>query len=140
MEAQGFVRDGNGVCQVPEDCRLSMRLPTQLIPTCPEDDSEVTTNLRADDSFVEDEGWHRASAAYAAFLNKTQGKQVLFLELGVGANTPVIIKYPFWAMTAENPKAVYACLNYNEAFCPLQIENQSVCIDGDAGELLSFLL
>ena len=93
-------------------------------------------NLRSDDTFVEDEGWHAASANYAGFLKENAGKHVLFLEIGVGANTPVIIKYPFWAMTLENEKAVYACLNFNEAFCPKQIEKQSICIDGDAGELI----
>ena len=65
---------------------------------------------------------------------------VLYLEIGVGANTPVIIKYPFWAMTAENQKSVYACLNYNEAICPKQIEKQSICLDGDCAELLQALL
>ena len=96
-------------------------------------------NLRADDSFVEDEGWHRASAAYAEFLRRHKGLHALYLEMGVGGNTPVIIKYPFWAMTVENPKAVYACLNYNEAFCPKQIERQAICIDGDTWEVLKAL-
>ena len=96
-------------------------------------------NLRADDSFVEDEGWHKASAAYAEFIRRHEKLHTLYLEIGVGANTPVIIKYPFWAMTAENPKAVYACLNYNEAFCPKQIEQQAVCIDGDTWEVLKKL-
>ena len=96
-------------------------------------------NLRADDSFVEDEGWHKASAAYADFIHRHENLRTLYLEIGVGANTPVIIKYPFWVMTAENPKAIYACLNYDEAFSPKQIENQSVCIDGDAGEIIDSL-
>ena len=139
MKAQRFVRDDNGVFQVPEDLLLSMRIPSELIPKCPDDGSDVTMNLRADDSFVEDEGWHMASAAYAEFLKKAEGKHVLFLELGVGANTPVIIKYPFWAMTSENEQTVYACLNYNEAVCPKQIESQSICIDGDSGEVIALL-
>jgi hypothetical protein len=85
---------------------------------------------------VEDLGWHRASAAYSDFLRRHEALHTLYLEIGVGANTPVIIKYPFWAMTATNPKAVYACLNYNEAFCPKQIEKQSICVDGDANEII----
>ena len=139
MEAQGFIRDEKGLFHVPEDRRISMRIPHDLIPRCPENGSAVSMNLRSDDTFVEDVGWHEASARYAAFLKKHEGEHVLFLELGVGSNTPVIIKYPFWAMTAENPKAVYACLNYNEAVCPKQIEKQSICIDGDTGEVLSDL-
>jgi len=139
MEAQGFVRDGNGCFQVPEDGRIAMRLPSDLIPRCPTDGSAVTMNLRSDDSFVEDAGWRRASAAYAGFLRAHPTGRVLYLELGVGANTPVIIKYPFWQMTAENPEAVYACLNYNEAFCPKKLEAQSVCINSDIGALLSKL-
>ena len=81
-------------------------------------------------------GWHRASAAYANYLRQHQGQHVLFLEIGVGSNTPVIIKYPFWQMTNDNPNAVYCCLNYDEAYCPKQIEARSICIDGDTGTLL----
>ena len=139
MEAQGFLRDENGVFQVPADRKLSLRLPHELIPTGPETGRAVAMNLRADDSFVEDAGWHAASANYAAFLKAHEGQHVLFLELGVGGNTPVIIKYPFWAMAAENPRAVYACLNRSEAVCPRVIEDRSLCIDGDLGEVLERL-
>ena len=111
MEAQGFVKDESGVFRVPEDKGITMKIPTELIPKCPDDGSDVTMNLRADDSFVEDEGWHRASAAYSDFLRRHENLHVLYLELGVGANTPVIVKYPFWQMTMANEKAVYACLN-----------------------------
>ena len=137
MEAQGFVRDEGGAFRLPEDGKLAMRLPSELIPRCPADSGAVKMNLRADDSFVEDAGWHRASAAYADFLRRHERGRVLYLELGVGANTPVIIKYPFWQMTAENPEATYACLNYREAFCPKEIERQSICVDGDIGDTLS---
>ena len=136
MEAQGFVRDEKGVFQVPEHGKISMRIPHDLIPTDPKTGRAVTMNLRADDTFVEDAGWRAASASYAAFLKAHEGKHVLFLEIGVGRNTPVIIKYPFWAMTAENPGAVYACLNRSDAICPRQIEARSICIGGDTGEVL----
>ncbi len=139
MKAQGFIKDSDGVFQVPEDGRLSMNIPTELIPKCPDDRAAVTMNLRADDSFVEDDGWHRASAAYYDFLRRHEGLHVLYLELGVGANTPVIVKYPFWQMTTANDKAVYACLNYGEAFCPGEIEDRSICIDGDIGDVLEAL-
>ena len=137
MDAQGFVKDDAGVFQVPEDKGITMRIPTEMIPKCPDDGSDVTMNLRADDSFVEDEGWHRASAAYSDFLRRHEKLHVLYLELGVGANTPVIVKYPFWQMTMANDRAVYACLNYGEAFCPGEIEDRSICIDGDIGEVLA---
>jgi len=140
MAAQGFVRDENGRFQVPEDRRIAMRIPSGLIPVCPDDGGPVSMNLRADDSFVEDEGWHKAADRYAAFLHAHEGERILYLELGVGGNTPMIIKYPFWAMTAENPKAVYACLNHSQAVCPAQIRAQSICLDGDSGEVLLELL
>ena len=138
MEAQGFEKDSDGIYQISQS-GISMRIPTALIPKCPDDGSDVTMNLRADDLFVEDEGWHRASAAYADFIHRHENLHTLYFEIGVGANTPVIIKYPFWAMTRANPKAKYACLNYKEAFCPHQIENQSICIDGDADTILASL-
>ena len=140
MEAQGIARNEEGIFDLPEEGSISMRIPSELIPKCPDDDSDVTMNLRADDSFVEDEGWHRASAAYADFLRRHERLHVLFLEIGIGMNTPVICKYPFWQMTNDNPKAVYACLNFNEAYCPVQIEKQSVCINGDSGDVIRQLL
>ncbi|MBQ6755773.1 MAG: hypothetical protein IJP43_02330 [Oscillospiraceae bacterium] len=138
MEAQGFIRDENGIFRIPENGAVSMALPTELIPTAPNGDP-VTMNLRSDDSFVEDAGWRRASAAYSDFLRRHENLHVLYLEIGVGANTPVIIKYPFWQMTRDNKKAIYACLNYGEAYCPREIEKQSICLDGDTAELLEEL-
>ena len=135
MEAQGFVKDEDGEFKVPEGGGLKMSLPKDLIPRCP-DGTDVTMNLRADNTFVEDEGWHRASAAYSDYLKAHEEGHVLYLELGVGANTPVIIKYPFWKMTLDNEEAVYACVNYGEAFCPGDIEERSICIDGDIGQVL----
>lgn len=139
MEAQGFVRNEEGIFEVPSEGNIKMEIPTELIPKCPVDGSPVTTNLRADDGFVEDEGWHKASAAYSDFLRRHEALHVLYLELGVGSNTPVIIKYPFWQMTSANPKAVYACLNFGESYCPKEIENQSICIDDDIDEILAGL-
>lgn len=135
MEAQGFIQDEAGVFQLPEDWKINMEIPSEMIPKCPDDGSDMTMNLRADDSFVEDEGWHRASAAYSDFIRRHENLHVLYLELGVGANTPVIIKYPFWQMTLANEKAVYACLNYGESFYPEEIADRSICIDGDIGEV-----
>lgn len=114
----------------------NMRIPTELIPRCPHCGKPMTMNLRADDKFVEDEGWHKAAERYHLFLQRHEGLQILFLELGVGYNTPIIIKYPFWQMTAKNPKATYACINKGEAVSPKEIERQSICIDGDIGEVI----
>ena len=113
-----------------------MKIPRELLPKCPHCGKPMTMNLRSDNRFVEDEGWHVAAARYSDFIRTHTGR-VLYLELGVGYNTPVIIKYPFWQMTAQNPRATYACINYGEAVCPTEIEGQSVCIDGDIGEVLS---
>ena len=139
IEAQGFVKDAVGIYQVPADRKITMRIPTELIPKCPDDGSDVTMNLRSDNSFVEDEGWHRASAAYSDFLRRHEDLHMLYLELGVGANTPVIIKYPFWQMTYANDQAVYACVNYSDAYCPKEIEDRSICIESDIGEVLKKL-
>ena len=118
---------------------LSMTIPADLIPYCPVCGEPMAMNLRSDDSFVEDEGWHKAAAAYADFIKDHQDGCVLFLELGVGGNTPVIIKYPFWQMTKDNPEAVYACINFGEACCPEAIADRSIVIDGDIGEIIRSL-
>ena len=136
MEAQGFVRNEEGVFDIPEDRKILMRIPSALIPTCPDDNGPVTMNLRGDDTFVEDGGWHLAAKRYEEYLDAHERGKILYLELGVGGNTPVIIKIPFWKMTMANPEALYACLNYGEAYCPRQIEDQAICIDDDIGETL----
>ncbi len=116
-----------------------IRIPSALIPRCPHCGAPLTVNLRSDDKFVEDEGWHKAAERYENFLRTRSGLKILFLELGVGFNTPVIIKYPFWQMTAKNSNAVYACINKGQAFCPREIERQSICIDADIAEVLEKL-
>lgn len=113
-----------------------MKIPSELVPHCPRCGTPMSMNLRADDTFVEDEGWHAAAQRYTDFLRRHEEQHILFLELGVGGNTPVIIKYPFWRMTYQNPKAVYACVNLSEAYCPKEIQKRAICIDGDIGKLL----
>lgn len=122
------------------DRQKDMRIPSELLPVCPHCGKPLTMNLRADNKFVEDEGWHLAAERYNNFLRTRKDMRILFLELGVGYNTSGIIKYPFWQMTAENPKAIYACVNYGEAACPHEIKRQSICIDGDIGEVIKDLL
>ena len=114
----------------------NMRIPSELIPKCPKCGRTMTMNLRADNSFVQDNGWYMANERYEDFIRRHRGLRTLFLELGVGYNTPGIIKYPFWQMTAENPENVYACINFGEAAAPAEIERQSVCINGDIGDIL----
>ena len=114
-----------------------MRIPTELLPVCPHCGKPLTMNLRSDNKFVEDEGWHLAAERYNNFIRTRKKQKILFLELGVGYNTPVIIKYPFWQMTAKNRKATYACINFGEAACPDEIQKQAICIDGDINEVLS---
>lgn len=117
----------------------NMHIPTELIPHCPICGAPMTMNLRCDDSFVQDDGWYAAQSRYEDFLRQHKRDHILYLELGVGGNTPMIIKYPFWQYTATNPNAAYACINKGEAICPADIAKQSICIDMDIGTVLSKL-
>lgn len=117
----------------------NMRIPTELIPHCPVCGSPMTMNLRSDDTFVQDVGWYKASERYDDFVRRHKNLHILYLELGVGANTPVIIKYPFWQMTMKNPNAVYACVNFEEAFCPNEIADRSICVNSDIKKVIEDL-
>ena len=116
-----------------------MKIPTELIPKCPVCGAPMTMNLRCDNFFVQDKGWYAAVGRYEDFIRRHKNLHILFLELGVGANTPVIIKYPFWQMTAKNPNAIYACINYGEAVAPSEIAKQSICINKDISKVLQDL-
>ena len=140
MEAQGFIRDDSGEFDVPSDKSIKMQILSELIPVMPTTGGPVTNNLRADGTFVEDGGWRDASARYSDFLRRHENMNVLFLELGVGANTPVIIKFPFWQMAIANKNSTYACVNYGEAFCPAELEDRSICISSDIGDVLETIL
>lgn len=128
-----------GGLYVPEGIALSMEVPDELIPYCPVCGKPMSMNLRADDTFVQDAGWYLAAKRYDAFLEKCMDKRTVFLELGVGYNTPGIIKYPFWQMTAQNSQAVYVCVNLGEVCTPTEIRERSVCIDADIGKVLEQL-
>lgn len=117
----------------------NMRIPSELVPHCPICNAPMSMNLRADDTFVEDEGWHTACNRYKEFIQKYKQKVVLYLELGVGENTPSIIKYPFWQMTYNNKNAVYACINLSKIYIPYEIDKQSICIENDISQTLEKL-
>ena len=128
--------DNEAVIREMMERQKDMKIPTELLPVCPHCGKPLTMNLRSDNKFVEDEGWHRAAERYENFLRTREGGRILFLELGVGYNTPVIIKYPFWQMTAKNPSATYACINQGQAMCPREIQRQAICINADIGCIL----
>lgn len=136
VEAQGFVIARDGTLTLPEGAAPGMSIPSGLVPHCPKCGRPMSMNLRADHTFVEDEGWQKAAQRYSEFLRRHSESKTLFLELGVGYNTPGIIKYPFWQMVMQNYKAVYACVNNGEAVCPQEIGTQAICIDGDIGGIL----
>ena len=131
--------DNEAVIREMMERQKDMKIPTELLPVCPHCGKPLTMNLRSDNKFVEDEGWHRAAERYEKFLRTREGQKILFLELGVGYNTPVIIKYPFWQMTAKNPNAIYICINQGQAVCPQEIQQQSICINADIGSTLQGL-
>ncbi len=117
-----------------------MKIPTELVPRCPVCGGPMKVNLRSDETFVEDEGWHKAAQRYLDFVNSHQHGKILYWDLGIGSNTPTIIKLPFMQMTYKNPEATYATINLGEAFTVEQIKDRSIVIDGDIGEVLEELL
>lgn len=123
--------DNEDIIKAMYEQQKNIKIPSALIPKCPHCGKLLTTNLRCDDKFVQDDGWYKANEGYKDFIRRHKNLNILYLEIGVGYNTPVIIKYPFWQMTAQNPNAVYACINKGDAVCPKEIEHQAICIDAD---------
>ena len=117
-----------------------MRIPSELVPKCPVCGGAMEMNLRCDDTFVEDDGWRKAAERYREFLENHRTSRILYWELGVGMNTPGIIKFPFWRMTADNSAAVFAAVNQEEPRVPEEIASQSICIKGDIREVLALLV
>lgn len=114
-----------------------MRVSSELVPHCPRCGEPMSMNLRIDNTFVEDAGWHQAAQRYQDFMAAHRYSRVLYLELGVGTNTPGIIKYPFWQRTYANPLATYACINFGQAQAPIEISERSILIDGDIHRVLT---
>ena len=142
IKEQGFVIQSDGSLELPKNGfeGIKMTVPSELVPRCKACGKPMTMNLRCDDSFVEDDGWNKAAGRYEDFLNKNKDGRIVYLELGVGGNTPGIIKYPFWKMTYANPKAKYICINKGEAVVPKEIEKQSICVNNDIWEFLQSLI
>lgn len=138
--SEGYRIDDDGNLVVPDGVTVTMSVPTALVPICPDDGKPMTTNLRADEKFVEDAGWHAAADRYSAFIDGHRSGRVLYLELGVGMNTPVIIKYPFWKFTQDNPDAFYVCVNLDEAYCPRDIAKRSLCVDAGIDKVVEALI
>lgn len=138
--AQGYEFKEDGSLYLPEGRSLKMIVPSELVPYCPECGKPMSMNLRADNTFVEDEGWHVAAQRYEQFLDRHKNLNIIFIELGIGYNTPVIIKYPFWQMTDKWQHAHYICLNYGQAYAPDEIKDKSVCVNKDIDEIIRRLL
>ena len=136
--SQGYAIAKDGI--LVENGPIQTRVPSELIPFCPVCGEPMAMNLRADDTFVQDEGCEVAAGRYSDYLQAHRNKKVLFLDAGTGFNTPIIFKIPFWQWTEEWPDAKYACLNYGEAFAPEEIKDKSICINGDIGDILDQLL
>lgn len=138
--AQGYEFKEDGSLYLPEGRNLKLTVPSELVPYCPECGKPMSMNLRADNTFVEDEGWHVAAKRYEQFLDRHKNLNIVFIELGIGYNTPVIIKYPFWQMTDKWQHAHYICLNYGQAYAPDEIKDKSVCVNKDIDEVIRRLL
>ena len=156
LVATGFLieKDGKYEVDFANKNNWKMEIPTELIPYCSDCHEPMTMNLRCDDTFVQDEGWYMAKNRFTSFLSHhgvsgsfgfvnvpepTRGEKnqkIVYLELGIGANTPSIVKYPFWRATNDNPNATYVCLNYGEAYAPAEIRDRAICVDGDIAEIL----
>ena len=120
--------------------QMDMRIPTELVPKCPVCGGRMEVNLRSDETFVEDEGWHAASERYAGFIGRHLHDKTLFLDLGSGGNTPIVFKIPFIRWTMQNPNSVYATVNLGEAFTVDQIKERSIVIDADINDVLNQLV
>jgi len=139
LTAQGFVIGADNALTVPEGTTPAMAIPTELLPKCPNCGRPLTMNLRSDDRFVEDAGWHAAAKRYRDFTEAHAGDGILYLEIGVGWNTPGIIKLNFWNRVNDNPNAAYVCLNRDDVRLPRELEGRGIGIAGDCARILAAL-
>lgn len=138
--AQGYqIGEHNGLI-LPESRTALMKVPSELLPRCPNCGRPLTLNLRSDGKFVEDAGWQDAAVEYEAWVTAHRDQRVVYLEIGVGYNTPGIIKYPFWQQVYQNEKATYACLNMEKERIPKEIQERSLLISGDSHQIIQEML
>ena len=138
IEDQGIMISESGLV-FPDEGKTGMQISSNLVPKCPKCGKPMSMNLRSDSTFVQDKGWYAASERYSNFLKSVQNKKVLFIELGVGYNTPGIIKYPFWQYTYNWKDASYICINKGQAEVPSEIKLKSICVDADIAEIIAML-
>ncbi len=119
------------------ETRYDCLIPTDLVPKCHVCGGKMEMNLRCDDFFVEDEAWHEAANRYVDFLKEVKEKNVVLLELGVGFNTPTIIRFPFEKMVRENASYSLIRLNMDEAVVPESFEKRAVGIGGDMAKAIT---
>lgn len=133
----GEVHDAEALVREMAETQKGMRVPSELVPRCPHCGAHMVPNLRVDDNFCEPAGWHAAAERYGSFMESHRSDRVVYLELGVGGNTPVIIKYPFWNAVAKNSNAIYVCVNLGEVYVPNALAGRSILADGDIASFLS---
>lgn len=124
-----------------DQARKNCQIPTYMVPKCPICGGPMTMNLRCDQYFVQDEAWYQAEKRFGDFLNEAlkSQKKLLLLELGVGFNTPTIIRFPFEKLVKENKQVNLIRLNLNEAVIPESIEQQAVGINKDIKQTIKDL-
>lgn len=120
-----------------DSARQDCVIPSELVPKCPVCGGKMDMNLRCDNYFVEDEEWHEAADRYADFLKMNKGKNVVLLELGVGFNTPIIIRFPFEKLVRENKSYSMIRLNLDEAVVPESFGKRAIGIGGDMAKVIS---
>lgn len=124
-----------------DQARKNCQIPTYMVPKCPICGGPMTMNLRCDQYFIQDEAWYQAEKRFGDFLNEAlkSQKNLLLLELGVGFNTPTIIRFPFEKLVKENKQVNLIRLNLNEAVIPESIEQQAVGINKDIKQTIKDL-
>lgn len=129
--------DAKDLFRKMDKARRDCLIPSELVPKCPVCGGNMAMNLRCDNYFVEDEAWHEAADRYAGFLEQHKDKKVVLLELGVGFNTPIIIRFPFEKMVRENSSYSLIRLNMDEAVVPESFGERAIGIGGDMAKAIT---
>ena len=119
-----------------KDCKI----PTELVPICPVCGEVMETNLRKDSYFVQDDRWYIQNKRYEEFLTKAKNKELLLIELGVGFNTPGIIRFPFEQMVYQTDNWKLVRLNKDNCETILNIENRYIPLQNNISEIIQLML